>query len=193
MLILVAGLIVFLGVHSVRIVADDWRTRQIARIGEVPWKAIYALVSFVGLALVVWGYDATRTAPVDLWHPPVWTRHLASLITLASFILVAAAYIPRTRIKAAVGHPMVLGVKLWAVAHLLANGRLADIVLFGAFLVWAVLDYAAARRRDRAAGRTYPPAPGIARDAAAIVIGIGVWAAFAMHLHALLIGVRPFA
>jgi uncharacterized membrane protein len=193
MLILVAGLIVFLGVHSVRIVADDWRTRQIARIGEVPWKAIYALVSLVGLALVVWGYDATRTTPVDLWHPPVWTRHLASLITLASFILVAAAYIPRTRIKAAVGHPMVLGVKLWAVAHLLANGRLADIVLFGAFLVWAVLDYAAARRRDREAGRTYPPAPGIARDAAAIVIGIGVWAAFAMYLHALLIGVRPFA
>lgn len=193
MLILVAGLIVFLSVHSVRIVAEDWRTRQIARVGEGPWKGIYSVISIVGFAMIVWGYGLSREHPVDLWQPPVWTRHLASLITLGSFVLLAAAYVPRTRIKAALGHPMVLGVKLWALAHLLANGRLADVLLFGAFLVWAVLDFSAAKRRDRAVGRTYAAAPGIARDAIAVIIGIGAWTAFAFQLHGMLIGVRPFA
>lgn len=193
MLILVAGLIVFLSVHSVRIVADDWRSRQIARMGEGTWKAIYSLLSIAGFALIVWGYPLTRENPVDLWQPPIWTRHLASLFTLVSFVLLAAAYVPRTRIKAAIGHPMVVGVKVWAFAHLLSNGRLGDVLLFGAFFVWAVLDFSAAKRRDRAAGRTYPAAPGIARDAIAVVVGIGAWAAFALHLHAWLIGVRPFA
>lgn len=193
MLILVAGLIVFLGAHSVRIVADDWRSRQIARIGEGAWKGIYAVISIAGFALIVWGYGLSREHPVDLWQPPVWTRHLASLVTLASFVLLAAAYVPGTRIKAALGHPMVLGVKLWALAHLLANGRLADVLLFGAFLIWAVLDFSAAKRRDRAVGRTYPAASGIARDLAAVIIGVGAWAAFAFHLHGMLIGVRPFS
>lgn len=193
MLILVAGLIVFLGAHSVRIVADDWRSRQIARIGEGAWKGIYSVISIAGFALIVWGYGLSREHPVDLWQPPVWTRHLASLVTLASFVLLAAAYVPGTRIKSALGHPMVLGVKLWALAHLLANGRLADVLLFGAFLIWAVLDFSAAKRRDRAVGRTYAAAPGIARDLIAVIIGIGAWAAFAFHLHSMLIGVRPFS
>lgn len=193
MMILIAGLIVFLIAHSVRIVADDWRTRQIARLGKGTWKGLYSVVSIVGLVMIVWGYGLAREHPVDLWQPPVWTRHLASLVTLASFVLFAAAYVPRTRIKAALGHPMVLGVKLWALAHLLANGRLADVALFGTFLVWAVLDFSAAKRRDRSVGRTYEAAPGVARDAIAVVIGIGAWAAFAFHLHGVLIGVRPFA
>lgn len=193
MLILAAGLIVFLGMHSVRIVADDWRTRRIARIGEGAWKGIYSLISIAGFVLVVWGYQLTRESPVDLWHPPIWTRHVASLFTLVSFVLLAAAYVPRTRIKAAIGHPMVVGVKVWAFAHLLANGRLGDIVLFGAFFAWAVLDFSAAKRRDRFQGRTYPAAPGFSRDLIAVIIGIAGWAAFALHLHALLIGVRPFA
>lgn len=191
MTVLLIGLLIFLAVHSVRIFADGWRSAQIARIGEGAWKGLYSLTSAVGLVLIVWGYGAARMAPVDLWNPPLWTRHLAALLVLVSFVLVAAAYVPGTRIKAALGHPMVIGVKLWAFAHLIANGRLADLLLFGAFLAWAVLDFRSARRRDRAAGNRRPPGS-LARDAIAIVAGTGGWAAFAFWLHARLIGVSPF-
>jgi len=197
MLLLALGLILFLAPHSVRIFADDWRSAQIGRLGEPAWKGIYSVVSVAGLALIVWGYGAARTAPVALWDPPVFTRHLASLFTLAAFVLLAAAYVPRNRIKAAIGHPMVVGVKLWAFAHLLANGTLADVTLFGAFLVWAVLDFRAARRRDRAAGAARPAGGArsggtLAGDAATVVVGLGAWALFAFQLHGWLFGVRPF-
>ena len=188
---LILGLVLFLGAHSVRIFADDWRGAQIARRGENAYKGIYSLVSLAGLVLIVWGYGQTRIAPVDLWNPPVWTRHAASLLTLVAFVLLAAVYVPRNRIKAAVGHPMVAGVKVWALAHLLANGRAGDLVLFGAFLGWAVVDFVSARRRDRAAGRR--PVPGtVANDAIAVSAGVVAWVVFAMYLHAPLIGVRPF-
>lgn len=190
MTILIAGLIVFLGVHSIRIVADGWRTQQIARLGELTWKGIYSVVAIVGFVLIVWGYGEARLSPTVLWDPPVWTRHLASLLTLVAFILIAAAYVPQTRIKAAVGHPMVAGVKAWAFAHLLANGTLADLLLFGAFLVWAIVDYIAARRRDRAAGTVYIKGP-VSRDVIAVVVGGVAWAVFAVYLHAWWIGVRP--
>ncbi|HRP98276.1 MAG TPA: NnrU family protein [Rhodocyclaceae bacterium] len=191
MTILILGLLIFLGTHSVRIVADDWRTRQIARIGLMPWKGAYALASLAGLVLIAWGYAQARLDPVVLWIPPLWGRHLASLLTLPAFILIAAAYVPGTRMRAAIGHPMLAGVKLWALAHLLSNGSLADVVLFGSFLVWAVVDFAAARRRDRAAGMQ--PQPGSLRgDAIAVVAGGVAWFVFARHLHAPLIGVQPF-
>lgn len=192
MIVLVLGLVLFLGVHSVRVFADDWRAAQLAARGEGLWKGVYSLLSLAGLVLIVHGYGLARTAPVELWNPPVWTRHLASLLTLVAFVLLAAAYVPRTRIKAAVGHPMVLGVKVWAFAHLLSNGRLADLVLFGAFLVWAIVLYAASRRRDRRQGTRYFAGPA-SRDAIAVVVGGIAWAAFAFWLHGALIGVRPFA
>ena len=192
MLMLVAGLVVFLGVHSVRIVADDWRAARIAAMGERAWKLVYTIVSLVGFALLVYGYGEARQATTLLWQPPTWTRHVAAVLVLVAFVLVAAAYVPGTRIKSAVGHPMILGVKVWALGHLLANGTLADVVLFGAFLAWAIVDYAASRRRDRAAGTTYPPGPP-ARDAIAVVLGAVAWAVFAFWLHGPLIGVRPFA
>ncbi len=191
MTVLVLGLLLFLAAHSVRIFADDWRSRQITNLGEVKWKVLLSIVSAIGFVLIVWGYGLARTDPVHLWHPPIWTRHLGTLLTIPAFILLAAAYVPGTRIKAAVGHPMVAGVKIWAFSHLVANGTLADVVLFGAFLAWAVADFASARRRDRAAGRTYPAGP-LSRDATAIVVGLAGWAAFAFYLHAWLIGVRPF-
>lgn len=191
MTVLIVGLILFLGAHSVRIVADDWRSARVAAMGEGAWKGLYSLVSIAGFALIVWGYGLSRAAPVDLWHPPVWTRHAASLLTLLSFILIAAAYVPRSRIRALVGHPMVAGVKLWAFAHLLSNGRLADVVLFGAFLAWAVVDYASLRRRDRAAGATRG-AGALANDLSSVVAGAVAWFVFALYLHVPLIGVRPF-
>jgi uncharacterized membrane protein len=187
---LLLGLLVFLGVHSLRIVAPAWREAQIARRGEGPWKGLYSLASAVGLGLIVWGYAQSRTAPVDLWLPPLWTRHLAVLLVWPAFILLTAAYVPGTRIKAKLHHPMLLGVKLWAAAHLLANGRLADLLLFGGFLLWAVLDFRSARGRDRAAGTLYPPGQG-ARDLVALVIGTLAWAVFAFWAHAWLFGVAP--
>lgn len=191
MTLLVAGLIVFLGTHSARIFAEGFRTRLIARMGEKPWKAVYSVISLIGFVIIVYGYGTARMEPVILWAPPVWTRHLAALLTIPAFILLAAAYVPGTRIKAKVGHPMVLGVKVWAFAHLIANGTLADVVLFGGFLVWAVADYIAARRRDRAAGITYAVGP-VSRDITAVMIGLVAWVVFAIWLHGLLISVKPF-
>ena len=188
---LVTGLVLFLGVHSVRIVADGWRSAQIARIGERTWKGIYALLSVVGLVLLVWGYGQARLDPVVLWNPPAWMRHVAALLTLPAFVLVVAGNMRGTRMKAALGHPMVLGVKLWAFAHLIANGTLVAAVLFGSFLVWAIADFASLRRRDRALGTLYPPGS-IRRDLLALAIGVVAWIAFAFWLHGLLFGVRPF-
>ena len=154
---LVLGLLLFLGTHSIRIVADGWRAGRVARLGENRWKGLYSLASALGLGLVVWGYGLARAEPLALWTPPGWTRYLAALLNLPAFILIAAAYVPGSRIKAALGHPMVAGVKVWAIAHLLSNGNLADLLLFGAFLLWAVADFRSARRRDRAAGVVYRP------------------------------------
>jgi len=191
MTLLLAGLIVFLGCHSVRIFAEPWRTAQIQRRGPKGWKGLYTLVAIAGFALVVWGYGAARLEPTVLYVPPLWTRHVAALLTVPAFILLAAAYVPGTRIKAWIGHPMVAGVKVWAFAHLLANGTLADVALFGSFLAWAIADFVAARRRDRANGTVYVAGP-LSRDAAAVAIGLAAWAVFAFWLHSLLIGVRPF-
>jgi uncharacterized membrane protein len=190
MTVLIVGLVLFLGVHSTRIVADGWRSEQIARMGERKWKGLYSLLSIVGFVLLVWGYGIARTQPVVLWASPTWARHLAGPLVLVSFVLLAAANVPRNHIKAWLHHPMVLGVQLWAVAHLLANNTLADLVLFGAFLVWALFSYLAARARDRAARTVYPP--GSARGTTiAVVGGLVVWALFAFWAHAFLFGVRP--
>lgn len=191
MTLLLLGLVLFLGVHSTRIVAEGWRTATIARVGEKPWKAIYSLLSIAGFVLLVIGYGAARQSPVVLFAPPVWTRHLAALLTIPAFVLLVAAYVPGNAIKRMIGHPMVAGVKVWALAHLLANGTLADVLLFGTFLAWAVLGFIAARRRDRAAGTTYPAGPG-SRTAITVVVGLVTWAVFAFALHRPLIGVAPF-
>jgi len=191
MALLIVGLVIFLGVHSVRIVADDWRTAQIARRGPKAWKGIYAVLSLIGFVLIVYGYGLARQVPAVVYAPPAGLRHLGTVLTIPAFILLAAAYVPGTRIKRAVGHPMVLGVKVWAVAHLLANGAVADLVLFGSILVWAVVNYAAARRRDRAGGTVYAVGPA-SRDVRAVVIGLAVWAVFAFWLHGVLIGPQPF-
>lgn len=192
MLYLLAGLVIFLGAHSVRIFAEDWRTARIASMGPNAWKGAYTVVSLAGFALLCYGYGQTRLAPVvDLWMPPPWTRHLAALVILPGFILLAAAYVPGTHMKAKLGHPMIAGTKAWAIGHLLSNGRLGDVVLFGAILAWAVLDFRASRQRDRAQGKTYP-AVGASRDLVAVVAGLVAYAAFALWAHGPLIGVRPF-
>jgi uncharacterized membrane protein len=140
--------------------------------------------------LIVWGFSLARQQPVQLWMPPRGMRHLAALLTLISFVLLAATYVPRNAIKARLHHPMVLSVKVWALAHLLANGNLAHVVLFGTFLVWAVLSFRAARARDRAAGTVYP-AGTVAGTGITLVVGVAGWALFAFWAHGALIGIRP--
>ncbi len=189
---LILGLFIFLGTHSVRIFADDWRSVQVSEYGEKAWKGGYTLVSLLGFGLIIWGYVVARQAPTVLWIPPIATRHIAALLTLISFILLAAAYVPRNSIKAGLHHPMVLGVAIWAFAHLLANGTLADVILFGSFLVWAILSFLAARKRDRLANIQYPSGTS-GGTIAAVVTGAVAWALFAFWLHGLLIGVRPFS
>ena len=188
---LILGLVIFLGVHSVRIVADGWRTQFIAQRGAGAWKGLYSLLSIAGFVLLVWGYGLARQQPVVLWNPPVGMRHAASLLTLIAFVLLAAAYVPRNGIKARLHHPMVLGVKVWALAHLLANHTLADLLLFGGFLLWSVAAFRSARQRDAAAGTTYP-AGTMAGTLATLAIGAAAWAGFALWAHAAWIGVRPF-
>ena len=190
MAMLVLGLCLFLGVHSVRILADDWRTAQMARLGEKRWKLLYTAVSLAGFGLLVWGYGLTRHAPVELWSPPRAMNYVAAMLMLLSFVLLAAAYVPRNIFKARLGHPMVLSVKVWALAHLLANGNLADALLFGAFLLWAVASFSAARRRDRAAGIAYAVASAGGTGLAVLAGGLA-WVAFAFWLHTPLIGVAP--
>jgi len=187
---LILGLVLFLGVHAVRIVADDWRTRTIARIGEQPWKGAYTLVSLVGFGLIIWGLGQARLDPVLIWHPPLPMRHIAALLMLVAFVFLAASKVPGNAIKARLQHPMLIGTKVWALAHLLANGRLADLVLFGSFLVWAILCFRAARQRDRA----NPPAAlptSTAATGLTVVAGVVVWAVFAFWAHVKLFGVSP--
>ena len=191
MLLLIAGLVLFLGVHSARVFAEDARRRFIAERGENAWKGLYSLASIVGFVLIVVGYGQTRGAPVYLWTPPAWLAHVNLVLSAVAFVLVAAAYVPGNRIRVAVGHPMVLGVKVWAFGHLLANGELASVVLFGAFLAWAVLDFVAARRRDRVEGVERVATGGLGSDVATVGIGLVAWIAFAGWLHLWLIGVSP--
>ncbi|PZO20144.1 MAG: NnrU family protein [Burkholderiales bacterium] len=193
MLLLILGLVLFLGVHSVSIVSADGRNRLVKQMGEGPWKGLYSLVSLAGFVLIVVGYGAAREAPVLLYTLPNGFRHLAAVLMLPVFVLLLAAYLPG-RIKSAAKHPMLLAVKLWALAHLLANGTLADVLLFGSFLAWAVVDRISVKRRT-AAGllRPGPVLPGSkANDAIALVGGLGLYVLFVVWAHAWLIGVRPF-
>jgi uncharacterized membrane protein len=195
MLTLVAGLVLFLGAHSVRVFAEGWRASTIASVGEKPWKGVYALVSIAGFVLIVVGYGLARESPVVMWpQPPVGTRHLAALLTLVAFVLLTAAYVPGNAIKARLHAPMILGVKVWAIAHLVANNTLADVVLFGSFLAWAVLDFRAARKRRAVSAQGASPEPYRAsgvKTAVTVLAGAVAWAVFAFWLHGWWIGVRP--
>ena len=197
---LILGLVVFLGVHALRVFAEGTRERLIGSMGPFVYKAFYSIVSIIGLLLIVSGYAAARTEPIVLYTPPMGMAHAASLLTLIAFVLLAAAYIPGNMILRKLKHPMTLAVKVWAFAHLLSNGTLADVLFFGGFLVWSVLVYRSARRRPPVEnpGLSNLPAviasrpPSMLASLLTLVVGIGAWAWFAFQGHALLIGVAPF-
>ncbi len=193
MTILILGLVVFLGAHSVRIFAEDWRGRMIARLGEGAWKGLYSAASrgrihphHMGLC------HRAAKHPLVLWVSPEWLKHLAIALNLVAVILFAAYLVPAGRMKARLGHPMLLSIKVWAFAHLLANGTLADVLLFGGFLVWAIADFAASRRRDRALGVVRVAGPA-RNDAIAVVVGALIWVAILWRVHQWVIGVSPLA
>jgi uncharacterized membrane protein len=187
MTLLILGLLVFLGLHSVRIVAPEWRAAQIARRGEGAWKGAYSVLALAGFVMIVWGYGQARAAALPLWTPPAGLRHAAGLLTLVAFVLLAASQVKGNAIQARLQHPMLLGTKLWAFAHLLANATPADLLLFGGFLVWAILCFRSARRRGRVEVVVRP-----ARTLLAVVGGVAAWAFFAFWAHEAWIGVRPF-
>jgi uncharacterized membrane protein len=193
MVLLILGLVLFLGIHSVSIVSVNGRNRLVQQMGEGPWKGLYSLVSLAGFVLIVVGYGAAREAPVLLYTLPNGFRHLAALLMLPVFVLLLATYLPG-RIQRTAKHPMLLAVKLWALAHLLANGTLADVLLFGGFLAWAVVDRISVKKRAAAGQlRAGPVLPGSkANDAIALVGGLGLYVLFVVWAHAFLIGVRPF-
>ncbi len=189
MTFLLLGLLIFIGAHSLRIFAPAWRDACIAAWGDRTWKGVIGVVSIIGFVLMVLGYGQARQQAVLLWIPPVGLRHAVALFTLPAFILVVAAYVPGNHFKSRLGHPMVLGVMLWAFAHLLVKGQLPAVLLFGSLLLWSVLSLRAGLRRE-------PPsrAPAsLSRTLIVVAIGALAWAAFAFYLHARWIGVAPFA
>ena len=184
--VLLLGLVIFFGGHSVSIVNDPWRGRMVAKMGEWPWKGLYALVSLIGFVLIVWGYGLARHDPVVVYTPPGWLHPVAMVLLVPVFPLLLATYLPG-RIQAAAQHPMLVATKLWAVAHLLANGMLADVLLFGAFLVWAVLDRISMKHRTQRPVPSVPPSR--VNDLIAVAGGLALYAAFVLWLHGWLIGI----
>lgn len=186
MTMLIAGLLIFLGIHSLSIFNKPFRDSLAKRFGEMPFKGIYSLISLAGFLLVIWGYGLARLNPIVIYTPPVWMKHVTMLLMLPFFVLFLATYF-NGKIKAMVKHPTLVGVKLWALAHLLANGMLADLLLFGSFLGWAVADRISVKKR-----------PGVSvagfenfnrNDVICLVGGIVLYVLFVLGLHGVLIGV----
>jgi uncharacterized membrane protein len=190
MALLILGLVLFLGVHSIRIFADPWRTSMVQRIGPGPWKGLYSLVSIAGFVVLVIGFHQARQETTVLYVTPDWMKHVTAVLMMLAMILFVATYIPKNWFKARFHHPQLLSVKTWAVAHLLSVGVVADVVLFGAFLAWAVVDFIVSRRRDRENNVVYPPGNAIGTTIT-IAAGLVAWSVFALLLHGPLIGVRP--
>lgn len=190
MTLLILGLILFLGMHSVYMLAPAARLQLISKLGPMGWKGLFALVSLAGFVLLVLGYADARATTTLVWLPPHWMSHLTALLTLIAFIFLVAAYVPGSMLKAKVGHPMLLATKIWALAHLISNGTMVAVVLFASFLVWSVAGFAVSRRRDRAQGVQRQGS--WSRDAITLIVALVVFWLFAFHLHELLIGVKPF-
>ncbi|WDR04822.1 NnrU family protein [Devosia rhodophyticola] len=188
MWVMIAGLVIFFAIHSVRMVAPGFRTAQ---IGAQPgrWKGLYALVSLLGFALIIWGWVLFRPVAEPVYDPPIWGRHAAMALVWVAFIMVVASNInmPAGRIKHWVKHPLLLGVGLWSIAHLLANGDMASVMLFGSFLVYGTVNGVSAMGR----GDPAPVVTGPRGDVVALVAGTVLYAIFVLWLHGLLFGVSP--
>lgn len=191
MSVFLSGLLLFLGVHSVRMMAPQWRERVLQERGEVLWKSVYAVLSLAGFVLLCWGYGLARQQSQMLWLVPTGMRHVSALLILLGFVLLAAAYVPNNLLKSKLHHPMLLSVVLWSLGHLLVNARVVDIWLFAGFLVWSAVGFVLSRRRDALQNQGYPQGR-VLPTAVTVVLGFVLGAVFAKFLHALFIGVAPF-
>ncbi|MDK4730981.1 NnrU family protein [Rhizobium sp. CNPSo 3490] len=193
MALLIIGIILFLGVHLVRVVAPGLRRSMIASLGDKGWRAGYSIASILTLILLIYGFGQARQVTGMLYNPPVWTAHIAVALMLIAMICLVASLLPAGHIATKTKHPMVLSVKIWALAHLLANGETSSVLLFGAFLAWGVIVRISLKRRERAGEITLRPFVSAKYDLYAAVIGILVWALIIWKLHEWLIGVSPLA
>ncbi|QRY68041.1 NnrU family protein [Ensifer sp. PDNC004] len=191
MAILVLGIILFLGLHLIRVVAPGFRAGVIESRGKGTWMGIYAILSLIGLCLIIYGFGQARSETGLLYDPPVFMRHIALLLMLFAFIFLAAGFLPAGRIAVAVKHPQVLSIKVWALAHLLANGETSSVLLFGSFLAWAVILRISLKRRERAGERVLPVFKSATNDVLAVIIGLVAYVLFVWKLHEWLIGVAP--
>lgn len=185
MTILIAGLLVFFGIHSISIVAPQWRDDMAVKLGS-GWQALYSVAALVGIVLIIYGYGASRSDPVILYTPTPALRYVTALLMLFVFPLLFATYLPGL-IRSTLKNPMLIATKTWAFAHLLSNGTLADFLLFGSFLIWAIFDLASVKRRAPRTKPSFPASKG--NDVIAIVAGVAVFALFLHSLHYLLIGI----
>jgi uncharacterized membrane protein len=189
--LLLLGLLLFLGIHSVRIFAPDWRRARIASMGLNKWKGLYSAASLVGLVLIVWGYALARPEAALVYEPPVWMKHVTLTLMLFAFVFWAVSQLPAGRIKAWVRHPLLLAVKIWAVAHLLANGDAASLTLFLGIIAWAVIDRISIKRREAAGERAEIVAGPVTNDLIAVAVGVAVYGLFVWKAHEWLFGVSP--
>jgi uncharacterized membrane protein len=189
MLLLILGLILFTGIHSLRLGGDASRTRLLNQLGAVKFKGLYSLISIVGFILMVYGFGLASDTPIPIWSPPSFTKWIAYFLTLLAMVLMVATYVPNNRIRAKLHHPMVLSVKTWALAHLIANGTLAHILLFGTLLVWSVLLFRASRVRDKQMQVVYVSGNG-ASTWLTLEIGLALWLIFVGWLHGWIVGVQ---
>jgi uncharacterized membrane protein len=191
MTLLLLGIVIFLGMHLVRVVAPDLRASVIERQGKGAWMGIYTAISLAGLLLIIYGFGEARAVTGMLYNPPVFVKHISLLLMLLAFICLAAGFLPAGRIAVAVKHPQVLSIKIWALAHLLANGETSSVLLFGSFLAWAVILRISLKRRERAGEKVLPVFRSTSNDLLAVVIGAVAYGLFVWKLHEWLIGVAP--
>ena len=189
MLLLILGLVLFTGIHSLRLGGDAFRTRLLNSLGEAKFKGLYSLISVIGFIFMVYGFGIARDAPVPIWSPPSFAKWIAYFLTLLAMVLMVAAYVPNNRIRAKLHHPMVLSVKTWALAHLIANGTLVHIFLFGTLLVWSVFLFRASRARDKRMQVVYATGNG-ASTWLTLEIGLALWLIFVGWLHGWIVGVQ---
>jgi len=191
MTLLLLGIVIFLGMHLVRVVAPGLRASVIERQGKGVWMGIYTAISLAGLLLIIYGFGEARAVTGMLYNPPVFLKHISLLLMLLAFIYLAAGFLPAGRIAVAVKHPQVLSIKIWALAHLLANGETSSVLLFGSFLAWAVILRISLKRRERAGEKVLPVFRSTSNDLLAVVIGAVAYGLFVWKLHEWLIGVAP--
>lgn len=191
MTLLILGIVIFLGMHLVRVVAPGLRASVIERNGKNAWMGIYTVISLIGLGLVIYGFGEARAVTGMLYNPPVFLKHISLLLMLLAFICLAAGFLPAGRIAVAVKHPQILSIKIWALAHLLANGETSSVLLFTSFLAWAVILRISLKRRQRAGELVLPVFRSSTNDLLAVVIGVVAYLLFIWKLHEWLIGVAP--